>query len=83
MNVFYSRTSLKHLSKLEKKIRTHIVSAINKLPETGDIKKLRGASIEDLYRLRVGRIRVFYIWRTPDIRILDVDTRGDIYSRSR
>ncbi len=43
MNVFYSRTSLKYLSKLENKIRTNIVSAIDKLPETGNIKKLRGA----------------------------------------
>ncbi len=83
MTISYSRTSLKYLSKLEVKIRKNIVSVIEKLPEAGDIKKFHGTSIEDLYRLRVGRFRVLYIWRASDIKILDIDTRGDIYSLSK
>jgi mRNA-degrading endonuclease RelE of RelBE toxin-antitoxin system len=36
-------------------------------------------SIEDLYRLRIGEYRILFVWKGPDIKILDVDTRGDIY----
>ena len=79
MNIFYSKSSLKYLLKLEKKKRVNIVSAIDQLPENGDIKKMHGVSIEDLYRLRIGEYRILFLWKGPDIKILDVDTRGDIY----
>ena len=79
MNIFYSKTSLKYLSKLEQDIRANIVAAIDMLPDTGDIKKMRGRSIEDLYRLRVGKFRILFLWTKDTIKILDVDTRGDIY----
>jgi mRNA-degrading endonuclease RelE of RelBE toxin-antitoxin system len=79
MNIPYSKSSLKYLSKLEKKKRANIVSAIDRLPENSDIKKMRGVSIKDLYRLRIGEYLILFIWNGPDIRILDVDTRGDIY----
>jgi mRNA interferase RelE/StbE len=79
MNISYSKSSLKYLLKLEKKKRVNIVSAIDQLPENGDIKKMHGVSIKDLYRLRIGEYRILFIWNGPDIRILDVDTRGDIY----
>jgi len=54
MNISYSKSSLKYLSKFEKKKRVNIVSAIDRLP-------------------------ILFVRRGPDIRILDVDTRGDIY----
>lgn len=54
MNISYSKSSLKYLSKLEKKKRVNIVSAIDQLP-------------------------ILFIWKGLDIRILDIDTRGDIY----
>jgi len=57
----------------------NIVSAIDQLPENGDIKKMHGVSIEDLYRLRIREYRILFVRKGPDIRILDVDTRGDIY----
>ena len=79
MNISYSKSSLKNLSKLEKKKRVNIVSAIDQLPENGDIKKMHGVSIKDVYRLRIGEYRILFIWKGSDIRILDVDTRGDIY----
>jgi mRNA-degrading endonuclease RelE of RelBE toxin-antitoxin system len=83
MNISYSKSSLKYLSKTEIKIRANIVSAIDQLPEAGDTKKMRGTTIEDLYRLRIGKYRVLFIWRSTSIKILEIDTRGDIYSRSR
>ncbi|MBE3130868.1 MAG: type II toxin-antitoxin system RelE/ParE family toxin [Acidobacteria bacterium] len=79
MDVFYSNTSLKRLSKLEKEVGSNIVLAIEKLPYKGYIQKMRGKSLQNLYRLRVGKYRVLYIRETNAIRILDIDTRGDIY----
>ena len=79
MNVFYSNTSLKRLAKLDADIRSKIVGAIERLPQTGDIKKMRGRSLEGLYRLRIGKYRILFHWEKSAIKILDVDTRGDIY----
>jgi len=79
MTILYSKISVKHLAKTEKHIRAAIVAAIDNLPDRGDIKKMRGESLEELYRLRVGKYRVLYLWTKETVKILDVDTRGDIY----
>ena len=79
MSVFYSKTSLKYLSKLGKDKRENIVSAIDGLPQKGDIQKMRGQTLKNVFRLRVGRYRILFIRETDAIRILDIDTRGDIY----
>lgn len=79
MDVFYSKTSLKYLSKLEKDIRLNIVSAIEKLPEKGDIQRMRGQALQNIFRLRVGKYRVLYVRKTSTIKVLEIDTRGDIY----
>jgi mRNA interferase RelE/StbE len=79
MRVFYSKTSLKHLYKLGKNIQENIVTAIDGLPDRGDIQKMRGQSLKNVFRLRVGRYRILYIRETDVIRVLEIDTRGDIY----
>jgi mRNA-degrading endonuclease RelE of RelBE toxin-antitoxin system len=79
MNVFYSKTSLKFLSKLGEDMRAKIVSAIDGLPDRGDIQKMRGQTLKNVFRLRVGRYRILYIREADAIRVLDIDTRGDIY----
>ena len=79
MPVFLSKTSLKYLERLEKSLRSKIVKAIEGLPGEGDIKKMRGPGPSNLYRLRVGKYRVLYSWNEDIIRIVDIDTRGDIY----
>lgn len=43
-----------------------------------DIKKLRGAE-NDVYRLRMGKIRIIYKLVKSDIEIIDIDYRGNIY----
>jgi mRNA-degrading endonuclease RelE of RelBE toxin-antitoxin system len=78
MNIFFSKTSLKYLSKLEKQSRTNIIKAIEERPDKGDICKMRGRSIQNIYRLRVGKYRVLYIQEEDTVKILDIDTRGDI-----
>jgi len=79
MTVLYGKTSLKYLSRLENDIRSNTISAIEALPDQGDIRKMKGRSLQNLFRLRVGKFRVLYIRETEAIRILDIDVRGDIY----
>ena len=79
MTVFYSKTSLKYLSRREKDTRSNIISAIEALPDRGDIRKMKGRSLQNLFRLRVGKFRVLYIRESEAIKILDIDVRGDIY----
>ena len=61
--------------------RRRIVDAIERLPDSGDIKRLQGH--DDLFRLRVGPYRVLY---TVDngtfvIYVVDAGSRGQIYNR--
>jgi len=79
MPAFLSKTSLKYLAKLDKSVKLKIVASIERLPGEGDIKKMRGPGPPDLYRLRMGKYRVLYTWEEDVIRIIDIDTRGDIY----
>jgi len=79
MNLFFSKTSLSRIKRLDRKTRERIMAAIDDLPLGSDIKKMRARKIENLYRLRIGKYRVLYIRHDDCIRILEVDTRGDIY----
>jgi mRNA interferase RelE/StbE len=79
MNVLYSKSSVKYLSRLQKGVQKSIVTAIDRLPEYGDIKKMRGRAIEGLYRLRVGKYRILFLREEDVIKVVDIDTRGDIY----
>jgi len=40
---------------------------------------MRGQAIDDVYRFRIGKYRILFLWIKDVIKILDVDTRGDIY----
>lgn len=79
MTLFFSRRSIKFLAKCEFKTRAVIVEAIGELPGKGDIRKLKGQAIKNSFRLRVGRYRVVYVEEGDEIKILRIDTRGDIY----
>ncbi len=61
--------------------RRRIVDAIERLPDSSDIKRLQGH--DDLFRLRVGPYRVLY---TVDngkfvIYVVDAGSKGQIYNR--
>ena len=63
--------------------RRRIVNAIERLPDSGDIKPLQGKESQGMLRLRVGKYRVIY---TVDegqfiVFIIDAGNRGQIYSR--
>jgi len=79
MIILYSKTSLSYLERLGKSLRKRIVSAIDKLPDHGDIKKMKGNKLANLYRLRVGKYRIIYQVEAEVLKVLDIDTRGDIY----
>lgn len=61
--------------------RRRIVDAIERLPGSGDIKRLLGH--DDLFRLRVGPYRVLYTVDNGEfvIYVVDAGSRGQIYNR--
>ena len=79
MNILFTRPSRKYLARCDQKTRAVIVEAIERLPDDGDIRMLRGQTIRTTYRLRIGRYRVIYVWEEDEIRVIDIDTRGDVY----
>ncbi len=78
MNISYSKTFEKSFSKYEKKLQEKIYLAIQNLP-SGDVKKLKGNDIPPIFRLRVTKYRVLFYMDETDIKILKVDSRGDVY----
>jgi len=79
MKFLYSRTSLKYLQKLERDIARKVVKAIEKSPLEGDIRRLKGKKMKSIFQLRIGKYRVIYLQEKETIKIIKIDTRGDIY----
>ena len=85
LQIIYSKSALKFLSKLDRKSVDRIRAAIEGLthtPPEGDIKAMQGFD-DGRKRLRVGTWRVIYrIEPTGKIQVLfviDIGNRGDIY----
>ncbi len=78
MKISYAKTFEKKFAKYERKLQIKIFSAIQKLP-SGDVKKLIGNDIPPLYRLRVSKYRIIFYMNEDEIKIIKVDSRGDIY----
>ena len=78
MKFLYSRTSIKYLQKLERGVVRKIIEAIEKLPYEGDINKLKGKKTKNIYRVIIGKIRVIYSFEKEVIKIIKIDTRGDV-----
>ncbi len=79
MKFLYSKTSVRYLQKLEKNISRKIIDAIEKLPDEGDIAKLKGKKVKNIYRLRAGKYRIIFSWDKDLMKIIKIDTRGDVY----
>lgn len=79
--IIIKKKAKKFIDKLPLNERKRIVSAIEKLPNGEDIKKLKG--YDELLRLRVGNYRIIYSVDNGRliVLIIDVDNRGDIYKR--
>jgi mRNA-degrading endonuclease RelE of RelBE toxin-antitoxin system len=79
MKFSYSRTSIKYLQKLERDVVRKIIEGIEKLPLEGDINKLKAKKAKNIFRLRIGKFRVIYLFEKEAIKIIKIDTRGDVY----
>jgi mRNA interferase RelE/StbE len=75
------RKAEKFIRKLPWQDKERVLSAIYRLPEGEDIKKLQGH--EGLMRLRVGDYRIIYRMDNGRLIVLVIDagSRGDIYKR--
>ena len=76
MEIRYSKPAIKFLKKQDKPTQQRILTANEKLPVEGDIKKMQGI---DGYRLRVGNYRVLFDVNGIIIDIIDIGNRGQIY----
>ena len=77
MDIIYSKSSVKTISKLDKETARRIKNAIEKIPD-GDIKKLKVYT--KTYRLRVGDWRILFDVDTC-IKILGILPRGQAYKK--
>ena len=78
--ITFEKAAQKFLKKQSPKTQKAILCAIANLPGGTDIKKLKGY---DLYRMRVGNIRVIYTIDN-DVKIINIeniDNRGNVYKR--
>lgn len=75
----------KFIVKLPKPEKERVLKAIYQLPESNDIKELKGKKNKGLYRLRVGDYRIIYSVDNGKliVYIVDAGNRGDIYRRYR
>lgn len=73
----------KFIVKLPKPEKERVLKAIYKLPNEGDIKRLKGKKSRGLYRLRVGDYRVIYTLDNGElvVCVIDAGNRGQIYNR--
>ncbi|MDO5424478.1 MAG: type II toxin-antitoxin system RelE/ParE family toxin [Eubacteriales bacterium] len=79
--IIIKKKAKKFIDKLPLNERRRIVSAIERLPNGEDIKKLKGHS--DLMRLRVGEYRIIYTVDNGEfiVYVIDAGNRGEIYNR--
>ncbi|QFR50076.1 type II toxin-antitoxin system RelE/ParE family toxin [Sulfurimonas lithotrophica] len=78
MKISYSKTFEKKFSKYDRKLQEKIFNAIQNLPD-GDVKRLTGNDIPPIYRIRISKYRILFHMNEEEIKILKVDSRGDIY----
>jgi mRNA-degrading endonuclease RelE of RelBE toxin-antitoxin system len=79
MIVFYSRTAFNYLQRLDAKTKKRIFEAVGRLPGKGDIRKMKGRKIQNIYRLRVGSYRVIFLIEEEVIKVLEIAPRGEVY----
>ncbi len=79
--ILLEKRAKKFIDRLPQNEKIRVVSAIEKLPEGEDIKRLKGH--DDLLRLRVGEYRIIYTVDHGEliVCVIDADNRGDVYKR--
>lgn len=79
--ILFDKPAQKFILKQPPAQRLRLLSAINRLPDEGDRKAMKGYN--GYFRLRVGDYRVIYTVEHERIivRILNIGNRGDIYKK--
>ena len=79
--IIFEKAALKFLRKQDRRTHERIIKSIKYLPNGVDIKRLQGH--HDLYRMRVGNVRILYSIEEvlKIINIENIDSRGDVYKR--
>lgn len=69
----------KFLARLDADRRQKVLSIIERISKGDfvglDTRKLKGSS--DIYRVRIGRVRIKFVMNASGIRILNIDNRSD------
>lgn len=75
----FRKTVLKFLGRQTPNVQKRVLSAIRKLPQGTDIKKVAG--YDSRFRLRIGDLRVIYdqVEGVLVIVIVEIGYRGDVY----
>lgn len=80
MNIIYTGRARKFLERQNEIVRERIIYAIERLPDEGDVKKLKGGKGR---RLRVGIYRVVFDVHDETVYVYEIDTRGHMYRGGR
>ena len=69
----------KFLARLDAEIRQKVLAIVERIQNKDfsglDVRKLKGSP--DVYRVRVGKVRVKFVMNDSGIRILSIDNRGE------
>lgn len=77
--ILFDKPAQKFIMKQPPAQRARLLAAINRLPEEGDRKSMRG--YPGRFRLRVGDYRVIYTVEHDllIVRVINIGNRGDVY----
>ena len=79
MKLIIMKPARKFIENQNLKTRQRISDAIFKLPYEGNIKPIIGK--KNIFRLRIGDIRIIYMFEDDVIEIQDAGYRGDVYKK--
>lgn len=79
--IIIKKPAKKFIDKLPIHEKKRLVTAIEGLPDNGDIKRLQGYS--GYYRLRVGSYRIIFTVDNGEliVYVVDIGNRGQIYNK--
>jgi mRNA interferase RelE/StbE len=78
-SLIFSKQAVKTLKRLQPRIAKHLLNAMKGLPGKGNVKPIKGKGTPPLFRLRVGKYRIIFHKQEQQIKIIKIDTRGDVY----
>jgi mRNA interferase RelE/StbE len=79
-NIQLHSNAEKFLAKTDRNTRNRLLNSFNGLlevPPIGDIKPLKGST--KAFRVRVGKFRIIFEIEENTVRIINIDSRGQIY----